>query len=87
MLSLLRDLGIPAEAKVISDATAALGIVQRRGLGKLRHVSTNYFWAQRKASDKSVTYKTTLGSENQAELMTTYLGYGGVVKHTQAMGG
>ncbi len=38
-VSLLRDLGIEAEGVLQSDASAAIGISQRQGLGKIRHLS------------------------------------------------
>ena len=42
MMALARDLCVSLEATVNTDASAALGIVQRQGFGKLRHVSTQY---------------------------------------------
>ena len=46
MLSLCRDLGMGLKAAVHSDASATLSIVQRQGLGKLRHVNVQYLWVQ-----------------------------------------
>ena len=34
------DLGMQLSAAVYADASAALGIVQRRGIGKVRHIRT-----------------------------------------------
>ena len=38
--SLAKDLGIPLALEVLADATAAIGICRRRGLGKIRHLDT-----------------------------------------------
>ena len=43
-MSLLRDLGLPQEGQVWGDANTALGIVGRQGLGKPRHIDTQYLW-------------------------------------------
>ena len=43
-VALGEDFGIHLSAKVRSDASAALGIVARQGLGKLRHISAQYLW-------------------------------------------
>ena len=40
--SALFDFGILVGGVIKSDASAALGIIQRQGLGKLRHVETKY---------------------------------------------
>ena len=45
-LSLLKDYQIHASGKVMSDASAALGILKRQGLGRTRHIHTSYLWIQ-----------------------------------------
>lgn len=44
LISLANDFGISLGAQVMTDASAALGIVQRRGLGKLRHIDVQWLW-------------------------------------------
>ena len=74
MQSLLHDIGIDIPIKVKADASAALGIVQRCGLGKLRHIHTNWLWVQDKARDKSVEYDKVIGAENPPDALTKPLG-------------
>ena len=59
LLSLLADWGVQAEGEVLGDAAACLGIVQRKGLGRLRHIQTNWLWVQQRAalSRRSCTEK------------------------------
>ena len=45
-ISLGRDLGVHFNGLVHTDANAALGIIQREGLGKLRHIRVQYLWIQ-----------------------------------------
>ena len=44
--SLMADLGIDCKVEVEIDAAAACGIMQRRGLGHVRHVDTQDLWSQ-----------------------------------------
>ena len=44
--ALLEDLGQEVRVAVKSDATAAIGIVARAGLGKVRHLSVADLWIQ-----------------------------------------
>ena len=45
-ISLFKDLGAIVNAGVFTDASATLSMIKRRGLGKARHVNTNYLWIQ-----------------------------------------
>ena len=44
--ALLEDMGRSLPGEVYSDSTAALGIAQRQGMGKLRHIRTQALWVQ-----------------------------------------
>ena len=72
MQSLARDLGFELKIRVHSDATAALGICRRRGLGKIRHLDTTDLWCQEKVRTGAVTLHKVLGTENPADIMTKY---------------
>ena len=61
---LLADIGFKVYVRVKADASAALGVVERKGLGRLRHVHTNFLWVQTRAADKSVKHVKEKGSEN-----------------------
>ena len=53
LISVARDFGIELSAAVHSDATAALRIAHRRGLGgKTRHVKVQYLWIQAAVESK-----------------------------------
>ena len=51
LISLAKDLGLIFKVQLHIDAAAALGIVERRGLGRVRHldVGTYGFMAARRA--------------------------------------
>ena len=50
--SALFDFGILVGGVIKSDASAALGIIQRQGLGKLRHIDTSFLYIQQINVDK-----------------------------------
>ena len=74
MQSIARDLGFTIAIRVHTDATAALGICRRRGLGKIRHLDVTDLWCQEKVREGAVELVKFLGSENAAENMTKYTG-------------
>ena len=46
LMSTIRDMNKNFNSALFSDASAALGVVQRQGLGKLRHIDCNYLFGQ-----------------------------------------
>ena len=44
--SLLQDFDITVQVKIRSDSTAAIGMVRRLGLGRVRHLATADLWVQ-----------------------------------------
>ena len=66
-LSLLKDYQIHANGKIMSDASAALGIIKRQGLGRTRHIHTSYLWIQH-VNGRGINFSKVPGSENCADL-------------------
>lgn len=71
---------------VFGDASAALGIIHRKGFGKLRNLNTNFLRVQEKAAKKEVEYKTAEGSKNIADALTKALVSETLTRHTTAAG-
>ena len=80
-MSLLSDFGVDARATVHSDASAAIGIINRRGLGKLRHLNIRHLWLQDKVRNDELAVKKVPGADNPADLMTKNLSAGDIQKH------
>lgn len=72
-IAMLKDFGVDVAGKVMGDASAALGIIHRKGLGRTRHIDTGLLWIQQTAAEKRLEYAKVLGAENLADLMTKYL--------------
>ena len=68
----LDDWRVPVRVTIViaTDSTAALGFASRRGLGKLRHVSTRYLWLQERVARKEVHIVKVHTSVNRADVLT-----------------
>ena len=71
--SLAKDLGWHYRIVVHSDATAAIGIARRRGLGKVRHLDVTDLWVQEKIRSKAVELRKVAGASNPADILTKYV--------------
>ena len=49
--AILQDFGINVKVEVHSDATAAIGIASRQGLGRIRHIAVADLWVQQKLKE------------------------------------
>ena len=86
LISLAADLGITLKGRVHTDATAARGICNRRGLGKTRHIHTQYLWVQERLQAGDSTLHKVPTKENVGDLMTKHLGAPAATKFAAAMG-
>ena len=71
--SILQDLGLKLGVVVYSDASAALGIAQRRGVGKVRHVEVHQLWLQDRVARGDIKVRKIEGKKNPADAVTKYV--------------
>ena len=71
--SLVSGLGYELPCRVWTDSSAAMGIVGRQGLGKLRHIDTHSLWVQQAARSGRILVRKVRGEENPADLFTKHL--------------
>ncbi len=86
LVSLASDFGLKLSAKVHTDASAALSIVNRQGLGKLRHISVQYLWIQDRVRSGDVRVAKIPGVENPADLFTKHLPADQMEYHMASLG-
>ncbi len=86
LMTLAQDLGVILNGKIHSDASAAIGIVRRQGLGKLRHVNVRYLWLQDKLKDGELEVLKVPGAENPADAMTKHLAQQDLRRHMRHIG-
>ena len=70
---LASGLGKELNAEVFVDPSAALGVVARKGCGKLRHIRVGQLWVQQLAEEEEVLYRKICGQDNPADLFTKHL--------------
>ena len=73
MAALAQDLGIQLKTRLHVDASAALGILERRGVGRVRHLDVGTLWLQEQRLQELVEFRKVLGTRNPADLMTKHL--------------
>ena len=71
---LAEDWGMSLTGKIYVDSSAAIGVAQRRGNGKLRHVRVGDLWIQEKVEDGELQMQKVWGEENPADAMTKNVG-------------
>ena len=86
MMAVGRDLGVCLEARIHTDASAALGIIQRQGLGKLRHISTQFLWIQDKARSGELEVVKIPGKDNPADVLTKNVPAEILERHMRSLG-
>jgi len=68
--SVLRDFGVHLIIRIRSDATAAIGMCRRLGLGRVRRLATADLWVQQRVRSGEVTLGKLPGTENPADALT-----------------
>ena len=72
--SVLRDFEVEVKLTLKSDASAAIAIASRRGLGKVRHIEVCQLWLQEKVRSEAIKVVKVGTHENVADAMTKYVG-------------
>ena len=68
-------MGIQLDLKLRTDATAAMGMCRRLGVGKIRHLAVADLWIQDKVRSGDVLLEKVLGKDNPADLLTKHLDF------------
>ena len=84
--SLAVDLGIHLGLTILTDATAAIGICRRRGVGKVRHLAKADLWIQDRRRRKNFELVKVAGADNPAEMLTKHVNKATMVRHMSKLG-
>ena len=82
--SFLGDFCLCGHVAIKSDATAAIGMVHRLGLGKVRHLAVGDLWVQHHARSGKIRVSQMSGLENPNNAQTKYLWPEPLLRHTKA---
>ena len=69
---ILQDFRVNLAVAVSTDSSAAKGIANRRGLGKLRHIELSELWVQDLVARGRITIYKICGSENGSDSLTKH---------------
>ena len=71
---------------VYTDASAAIGMTQRKGSGKVRHIVVGMLWIQQHCKTGKVEVKKVAGKSNPADIFTKGVPAEVTWGHMKAMG-
>ena len=73
VLGLCKDVGMNMQGEILADSSAALGISNRTGMGKVRHLRIQALWVQEVRSTGRLSYKKVLGTLNPSDILTKHV--------------
>ena len=71
--SMLGYFGVEVKIRINPDASAAKGIANRRGLGKVRHIAVNQLWIQDRVVNADIEIIKINGKEKIADIFTKHV--------------
>ena len=85
MMSMFLDWDRNLGARVFADSNAALGVVHRKGAGKLRHIRVQMLWVQDAREKGQIDDMKIGGVNNPGDLMTKYLSKNTMISQLTAL--
>ena len=81
----MAEFGIESGIAVKSDAVAAIGMVRRQGLGRIRHLAVADLWVQQKSKQGDVSYSKLLGKDNTSDVLIKPIESEVITRHMVAL--
>ena len=85
IITLAMSFGDACKVRMHVDASAALGVIQRKGMGKLRHLRIGASWIKEKQIRNVIPFQEIPGTLNPAELLTRYLSREAIDKYSEML--
>ena len=86
LVAMSEDFGDKIDAFLYADASAAIGVANREGLGRIRHLDTQSLWLQQALRQRRLGLGKVLGTENPSDLMTKHVDAKLLGDHIRCMG-
>ena len=86
LVAMTEDFGDKSEAKLYADASAAIGVANRDGLGRIRHLDTQPLWLQQALRKRRLGLGKVLGTEKPSDWMTKHVDSKLLGQHVTCMG-
>ena len=81
-----RDLGLEHSVNIYTDSSAAMGMVARKGMGRVRHIEVGELWIQDAVKAKLLTVNKVKGEDNPAGILTKHVEHVKTQQHCHFMG-
>ena len=62
-----------------------MGMVARKGIGRVRHIEVGELWIQDAVKNKVLTVNKVKGEDNPADILTKYIDQGKIHQHCHGM--
>merc|ERR1712020_611689 len=83
MQAMMEEFGIKVDLVIKSDAIAAICIVKRQGLGRVRHPAVADLWVQQKAKAGEVNYRKVEGKRNTSDMLAKAVDHETLMRHME----
>ena len=85
MQNIAKDLSIHYDIHLYTDSSAAMGMVARKGMGKVRHIEVSELWIQDAVKNKVLSANKVKGDDNPADILTKHIEQGKIHQHCHGM--
>ena len=86
MISMAASFGDKCTVRMHVDASAALGVIQRKGIGKISHLHTGALWLQEQQVKNVFSFKKINGTASPADWFTKHLSREAMDKYSVMLG-
>ena len=86
LVAMTEDFGDKTESYLYADASAAIGVANREGVGRIRHIDTQSLWLPQALWKRRLGLGKVLGTENPSDLMTKHVDSKLLGDHVRCMG-
>ena len=86
MQAAMKEWGIEVDLIIKSDAVAAIGMVKRQGLGRIRHLAVADLWIQQKSKEGQVHFQKLDGARNTSDILTKPVEAEVMARHMGSLG-
>jgi hypothetical protein len=83
--SIAADLSVDVEKTIHTDSSAAKGICERKGVGKIRHLAVSSLWIQDRIRSGDIALRKIAGTLNPSDVLTKHVEGHRVRQHLSTM--
>ena len=83
---LVQECGLPVQLQLKTDASAALGVCEHVGAGKVKHLTIKQLWAQDRVAQGDMAIAKVPRNQNMSDLLIHHWTTAEGQQHLEAMG-